>query len=418
MSENTKPMFKNTTKQIFLVGGAVRDELLGIKPKDEDFVVVGSNPSEMLASGFSQVGNGFPVFIHPENGNEYALARQERKTAGGYNGFSFDLSETITIEEDLERRDLTINAIAKNTESNEIIDPFNGRDDIDNRIIRHVSNAYCEDPVRVLRTARFLARYHHLGFTIADETLQIMREMSASGELENLTPERIWKEFECALSTPKPSIFFNCLHDIGALAVVMPELDLLWGTPQPIHNHPEICTGLHSMLSLDICASITDDLPTRFATLVHDLGKGVTQQSSLPHHYGHENAGVPIVEIVCERLKTPKKVRDLAVVFCKYHTHIHRINEMKASRILTLSRALCSKRKPERLKQFAIAAESDCRGRKGLENSEYPQSNTLLSCMKAISQVDLSKFDFSSNKGRCHAIDAQLSAIRTVTGRK
>lgn len=405
-------------KKTFLVGGAVRDLFLGLQPKDEDFVVVGYTQAEMLANGYTQVGNDFPVFLHPDNGNEYALARQERKVAGGYNGFVFDASETITIEEDLLRRDLTINAIAKDVETGKIVDPYNGCKDIKDRVLKHVSDAYREDPVRVLRTARFLSRYNHLGFKIADETLQLMREISESGELEHLTPERVWQEFESALSTPKPSVFFNCLHEVGALAVIFPELDTLWGVPQSEKYHPEVCSGVHTMLALDTCASLTNDLATRFAVLVHDLGKGVTPSNVLPQHIGHEAAGVPIVERVCNRLKVPRKTRELSTTFCEHHTIIHRTNELRASSILKLLKMLDSRRRPERLKQLMFAAESDIRGRFTFENAEYPQAANLLACADAVSAVDLSCFDFSTEKGRTHAKEAQLNAVRKVTGRK
>ncbi|UKA04989.1 multifunctional CCA addition/repair protein [Photobacterium damselae] len=406
------------TKQTFLVGGAVRDQILGLQPKDEDFVVVGYTQAEMLSNGFTQVGNDFPVFLHPENGNEYALARQERKVAGGYNGFVFDASETITIEEDLLRRDLTINAIAKDIATGEIVDPYNGCQDIEDRVLRHVSNAYREDPVRVLRTARFLARYDRLGFKIADETLQLMREISRSGELEHLTAERIWQEFESALSTPKPSVFFNCLHEVGALAVILPELDALWGIPQPKKYHPEICSGIHTMLTVDKCASLTSDTATIFAALMHDLGKAATHPDTLPAHIGHEDAGAKIVEKVCKRIKTPRKVRELSVIFTKYHTHIHYTLEMKASSILRLLKALDARRRPERLKELVIAAKSDHQGRYGFEETDYPQLKILLDCAKSVAEVDLSIFDFSTSKGRAHAHEAQLKAIRKVTSQK
>lgn len=304
--------------EIYLVGGYVRDQLLGLETKDRDWVVVGAVPEEMLKQDYRQVGKDFPVFLHPQTNEEYALARTERKTAAGYSGFSFHASADVTLEEDLIRRDLTINAIAQ-ADNGELIDPFNGQADIKARILRHVSPAFIEDPVRILRIARFAARFANLNFTIADETKKLMSEMVSNGEVDALVPERVWQETMRALSENAPARYFEVLRDCGALKKLFPEIDRLWGVPQPEKHHPEIDTGIHTMMVLTQAAILSDDPKVRFAALVHDLGKGTTPESQWPKHIDHESSGVPLVEALCDRYRIPNDYRELAIIVTKYH---------------------------------------------------------------------------------------------------
>lgn len=372
--------------KIFLVGGAVRDQLLGLEIKDKDFLVVGSTPDAMLAQGFKEVGNDFPVFLHPKTGEEYALARTERKSGKGYKGFSVDFSSEITIEQDLIRRDLTINAIAQ-AEDGEIIDPFNGQQDLKNKILRHVSPAFAEDPLRVLRVARFAARFHHLGFTIAPETRALMQELSKN-EISALTAERVWQETHSALTTDAPWIYFEVLHECGALKVLIPELDKLWGIPNPKRWHPEIDTGVHTMMVLEQAAKKTTDPVIRFAALFHDLGKGETPREEWPHHKGHESAGVPVIQKACKRLKTPKEYQELAVQVSRYHLHCHKMFEIRPNTVLKVLKGLKSYRNPNFLKQFITSCEADFNGRLYNEDKHYAQGKLLWQCYEASKTVN------------------------------
>lgn len=355
--------------KIYKVGGAVRDALLGRPVYDNDWVVVGAMPDEMIAQGFKQVGKDFPVFLHPETHEEYALARKERKVAAGYHGFEFDTSKVVTLEDDLSRRDITINAMAEG-ENGEIIDPFNGRADLEKKILRHVSPAFSEDPVRILRVARFAARFN---FSIAEETNRLMREMVESGEVDALVPERVWAELSRALTEVQPVRFFEVLKECGALSKILPEIDRLFGVPQPKKYHPEIDTGIHTLMVLEQAARLSDDPQVRFAALVHDLGKGTTEADILPHHYGHEERGVDLIKSLCQRLRVPNEYRDLAVLVSRFHTHCHRIKELKISTVLETLEQMDTFRKPDRFQQFLLACEADARGRTGFEEADYPQ---------------------------------------------
>ncbi len=372
--------------QIFLVGGAVRDQLLGIPVKDKDFLVVGSTPQEMLSKGFKEVGKDFPVFLHPKTGEEYALARTERKSGKGYKGFSVDFSPEITIEQDLIRRDLTINAMARSNDG-EIIDPFNGQQDIESKVLRHVSPAFAEDPLRVLRVARFAARFHHLGFTIADETMQLMTEL-AKNEISELTAERVWQETQRSLETQSPWIYFEVLRECGALKILIPELDKLWGIPNPEKWHPEIDTGVHTMMVLEQAAKKTLNPVVRFAALFHDLGKGETPPEEWPHHKGHEGAGVPVIQKACRRLRAPKEYPELAVQVSRYHLHCHKMFELRPSTILKVLKGLKAYRNPEFLKQFITTCESDYNGRLDNEDKPYPQGEFLWQCYEVSKDID------------------------------
>ncbi len=372
--------------QIYLVGGAVRDELLDLPIKDKDFLVVGSSPKEMLKKGFKEVGQDFPVFLHPTTGEEYALARTERKSGKGYKGFSVDFSPDITIEQDLIRRDLTINAMAK-ADDDSIIDPFNGQQDLKNRVLRHVSPAFAEDPLRVLRVARFAARFYHLGFTIAQETLELMRQLAES-EMSELTAERVWQETQRSLETESPWIYFQVLRECGALKALIPELDKLWGIPNPEKWHPEIDTGVHTMMVLEQASKKTQDPTVRFAALFHDLGKGATPSDEWPHHKGHEEAGVPIIQKACRRLKTPKEYQELAIQVSRYHLHCHKMFELRPNTILKVLKGLKAYRNPEFLKQFITTCEADFNGRLYNEDKPYPQGAHLWKCYEASKDVD------------------------------
>ncbi len=371
---------------VYLVGGAVRDRLLGLPVKDRDWVVVGTSPKQMLAAGYRSVGKDFPVFLHPDSHEEYALARTERKTKAGYHGFEFDTAADVTLEQDLERRDLTINAIAEDGDG-ALVDPFNGQQDLQNRVLRHVSHAFAEDPVRILRIARFLARFHRLGFTIADETMTLMSDMVKAGEVDALVPERVWQETAKALSEPNPEQFILALRECGALKILFPEIDRLFGVPQVKVYHPEVDTGIHVMMVLQQCCLMTDDPVTRFAALTHDLGKSITKPDILPHHYGHEEEGVPLVTELCNRLKVPNEYRQLAELTCRYHTHIHRAFEVKPKTLLKVLTVSDAYRRPERFKQFLQACKADSRGRPTFEDRAYLQADfyeKLLEATKAI----------------------------------
>jgi tRNA nucleotidyltransferase (CCA-adding enzyme) len=363
--------------KIYLVGGAVRDQLLGLDVRERDWVVVGARPEELLDQGFKPVGKDFPVFLHPQTAEEYALARTERKTGLGYRGFDTMFSPDVTLEQDLERRDLTINAIARDEQTGEIFDPFHGQRDLQERWLRHVSPAFVEDPVRVLRIARFAARFAPLGFRVAPETMELIREIAARGELDALVPERVWQETQRALEMPAPTQFFEVLREGNALPIIFPELHALFGVPQPQQWHPEIDTGIHTMMVLDQATQLTPDPIVRFAALTHDLGKGTTPKHELPRHIAHEERGVELVEGLCERLKIPNAYRELGVLVSRFHLHMHKITQLRASTLLELLERLDAFRRPGRFQQFMLACEADARGRKGLEQRHYPHPQFL-----------------------------------------
>ena len=375
--------------QIYLVGGAVRDELLGLPARERDWVVVGARPEDLLARGFKPVGKDFPVFLHPQTSEEYALARTERKTGPGYRGFETLFSPDVTLEQDLERRDLTINAIAKDPDGGALIDPFNGQRDLRERTLRHVSPAFVEDPVRVLRVARFAARFAALGFKVAPETLDLMREIAARGELEALVSERVWQETQRALELPAPARFFEVLREANALPVIFPELQALFGVPQPERWHPEIDSGIHTLMVLEQAAKLSDDPVVRFAALTHDLGKGTTPPSEWPSHIAHEQRGVGLVEGLCDRLRIPNAFRELAVLVSRYHLDAHRVTELRDSTLLDLLERLDAFRRAPRFEQWVLACEADARGRKGLENRDYPQTDHLRRARDIAAKVTL-----------------------------
>ncbi|HJW56400.1 MAG TPA: multifunctional CCA addition/repair protein [Burkholderiaceae bacterium] len=371
--------------KIYTVGGALRDALLGLPVQDRDHVVVGATPEEMIARGFTPVGKDFPVFLHPVTHEEYALARTERKTAPGYKGFVFHASADVTLEDDLVRRDLTINAMAQ-AEDGAIVDPFGGRQDLEARIFRHVSAAFAEDPVRILRVARFAARFTE--FTIAPETNALMRQMVDAGEVDALVPERVWQELARGLMEAQPSRMFEVLRACGALARILPELDALWGVPQPAQYHPEIDTGVHVMLVLDCAARQDYGLPIRFAALTHDLGKGATPPAEWPRHYGHEARSVRLVEQVCKRLRVPNECRDLAVMTARDHGNVGRALELRADTIVSLLERCDALRKPQRFVDMLRASECDHRGRTGFADRAFPQAAYLESALHAAQTVN------------------------------
>lgn len=360
----------------YLVGGAVRDRLLGLPIKDKDWVVVGATPQQMLDAGYQQVGRDFPVFLHPDSHEEYALARTERKSGSGYTGFTCYAAPDVTLEQDLLRRDLTVNALAEDADGT-IIDPYGGQQDLQQRILRHVSPAFAEDPLRVLRVARFAARYAHLSFRIADETLELMREMADAGELAHLTPERVWKETESALGTRNPQVFFQTLRDCGALKVLFPEIDALFGVPAPEKWHPEIDTGVHTLMTVSMAAMLSPDIDVRFATLCHDLGKGLTPKALWPRHHGHGPAGVKLVEQLCQRLKVPNDMRELAKLVAEFHDLIHTLPILQPKTLVKLFDSIDAWRKPQRVEQIALTSEADVRGRTRFEACDYPQGRLL-----------------------------------------
>jgi len=370
--------------QTYLVGGAVRDKLLDIPVKDRDWVVVGATPEEMINNGFKAVGKDFPVFLHPETKEEYALARTERKSGKGYKGFTFHTSADITLEEDLLRRDLTVNAIAEDENGN-LIDPYGGEADLKQGILRHVSDAFVEDPLRVLRIARFASS---LGFKIAPETTRLLKEISETDELEALVPERVWTELEKALSAKYPARFILVLRSCHALEKLFPEIEALFGVPQPKEYHPEIDTGLHTIMSLNQSVRLSDDPVIRFAALVHDLGKATTPEKEWPSHHGHEGRGVKIIDKLCKRYRIPNKYHALATHVSKFHLDCHRIQEMKPATILKKLEQLDAFRRPDRFKQFLIACEADARGRGGFENSDYPQAEYFMNALNAANEID------------------------------
>ena len=378
--------------RIYLVGGAVRDSLLGVASADRDHVVVGATPEQMRAQGYRPVGKDFPVFLHPSTQEEYALARTERKTGPGYHGFAFHADPSVTLEQDLERRDLTINAMAMD-EGGALVDPFGGRRDLEARVLRHVSPAFVEDPLRVLRVARFAARYARLGFRIADETIELMRRIVDAGEVDHLVAERVWTETRRALAEPTPSAFVRALRACGALRVVFPEVDALYGVPQRAEFHPEVDTGAHVELVLDMAARLApgDDL-VGWCALVHDLGKALTPPDELPRHVMHEHRGVAPVRAVCARMKVPTEHAALAELVCRFHLDAHRALELRPATVLELLEKLDAFRKPDRLAKFLLACEADKRGRRGLADEAYPQADYLRAAHAAARAIDAAPF--------------------------
>ncbi|MEH6549162.1 MAG: multifunctional CCA addition/repair protein [Pseudomonadales bacterium] len=373
--------------ETYLVGGAVRDKNLSYPFIERDWVVVGSSPEHMLKLGYRQVGKDFPVFLHPQTNEEYALARTERKQGHGYTGFTVYAAPDVTLEQDLARRDLTINAMAESN-TGKLIDPYDGLTDLKHRILRHVSPAFSEDPLRVLRVARFAARYAHLGFSIAPETLVLMQDIAHSGELQHLVPERIWAEFAKSLGEKTPTKFIETLRDCHGLAEIMPELDQLFGVPQNAQHHPEIDTGIHSLMCLEQATLLSDDSRVRFAALVHDLGKGTTKKADLPRHIAHEIRGLPLIKALCERLRIPREHSDLALLSCEYHTHVHRALELKPSTVMKVLEATDALRRPERFELFLLSCEADSRGRTGFEDRLYPQAQIFRELLLAAASVE------------------------------
>ena len=396
------------------MGGAVRDALLGRPVSERDWVVVGATPDALREQGFRQVGKDFPVFLHPETGEEYALARTERKVAPGYHGFTVHAAPDVSLEDDLARRDLTINAMARDAAGN-VIDPHGGRRDLDERILRHVSAAFVEDPLRVLRVARFHARLADMGFTVAPETLDLMREIAQSGELEALRPERTWQETDKALAEQAPDRYFTTLRDCDALARVFPEIEALFGVPQPARWHPEIDTGVHTLMVLAVAARLSTDSAVRFAALTHDLGKARTPAEILPKHRGHEERSVEIIGELCARLPVPRRYRELAVAVARYHGIIHRAAELKASTLLKVIEATDGFRRPERFADLLLACEADARGRTGLEDSPYPLRERLLAALRTAARVDTA--DLAGLEGPAagqRLRESRLAAIKSV----
>lgn len=400
--------------QVYLVGGAVRDRLLGRTVRERDWVVVGATPAELEAQGYRPVGREFPVFLHPETHEEYALARLERKVAPGYRGFTTQFSPDVTLEDDLRRRDLTVNAIAE-TADGELIDPYGGRRDLDMRLLRHVSDAFVEDPVRILRVARFAARFAPLGFKVADETLALMRHMVDSGEAAALVPERIWRETERALAEDRPEVFFEVLRDCGALAVIFPELEALYGVPQPARWHPEIDTGVHTLMVLVQAARLSSSTAVRFAALTHDLGKAATPPERWPSHHGHEQASVELVGRLSERLRVPHEHRALAELVARQHGLVHRVRELRPATLLGLLEETDAVRRPERFHEFLLACEADARGRAGLEDAPYPQAALLAVARDVVAAVTLTPEERAGLKGAAIGEQLRLRRLERLT---
>ncbi|MGF1750260.1 multifunctional CCA addition/repair protein [Vibrio cionasavignyae] len=396
--------------QVYLVGGAVRDQLLKLDVYDKDWVVVGATPEQMLNAGFQAVGKDFPVFLHPKNKQEHALARTERKSGHGYTGFECFSSPDVTLEEDLQRRDLTINAMAQNQQG-DIIDPYQGRLDLEQRVLRHVSPAFVEDPLRVLRVARFAAKLAHLGFTVAPETLSLMQLIVNDGELAHLTPERVWQEWHKSLSTPHPEVFLDVLRQCGALKVVLPEIDALFGVPQPEKWHPEIDTGIHTLLVAQQASKLSTETTIRFAAQVHDLGKGVTPRDEWPSHKLHCHTGQKLIKQLCQRVRVPNEYRDLALAVCAQHSNIHRAHELKPATFVKIFSQLDVWRKPAKLAQVLLCCEADHRGRKGLENQPYPQAERVKQAYHAAINVNVQTIIADGFKGQ--AIREELEKRKT-----
>jgi tRNA nucleotidyltransferase (CCA-adding enzyme) len=403
--------------QVYLVGGAVRDRLLGRAVRERDWVVVGATPAELERAGFIPVGRDFPVFLHPQTKEEHALARTERKTGPGYRGFVTEFSPAVTLEEDLRRRDLTINAMAEDA-AGRVIDPYGGRSDLEARVLRHVSEAFVEDPVRILRVARFAARYAPLGFRVADETLELMRRMVADGEANALVAERVWAETEKALAEERPDVFIQVLHDCGALKVVYPEIEALFGVPQVEKWHPEVDTGIHQLLSLREAVKLGGSVAVRFAVLMHDLGKGVTPADVLPSHHGHEAAGVAQIEALCGRLRVPNHLRELAVVTARYHTHVHRAFELRPETVLKTLESCDALRRPERFSDFLLACEADARGRTGLETRAYPQRAYFERAREAAAGVQMTAEERAGLSGEKIGQELRRRRVAAIEGIK
>ncbi len=398
--------------QIYLVGGAVRDHLLGLPARECDYVVVGATPQAMQDKGFRAVGKDFPVFLHPESGEEYALARTERKTGPGYHGFEFHTAPEVSLEEDLARRDLTINAIARD-ENGELVDPHGGQNDLAAKVLRHVSPAFVEDPVRVLRVARFAARFAPLGFKVAEETLTLMQTMVRNGEVDALVPERCWQETQKALVEPAPAEFYRVLRRCNALAVIFPEIERLFGVPQPENHHPEIDTGVHTLMVLEQAVRLSADPMVRFAALVHDLGKGITPQDKWPSHHGHEEKSVQLIGKLAERLSVPRAYRELAEIVARYHGKVHRVFELRTDTILKLLEGTDALRRSDRFEQFLLACEADSRGRKGLEEQPFPQADYLRHALEICNEITTTSLDTDNLAGE--EIGLQLRQLRLDT---
>lgn len=394
--------------QTYLVGGAVRDELLDLEVSERDWVVTGSSPRALLDQGFRQVGASFPVFLHPESGEEYALARTERKQGHGYHGFDVDFSPEVTIEDDLARRDLTINAMARDRKGR-LVDPHGGQADLEARVLRHVSPAFAEDPLRVLRVARFAARFHVLGFEVHDDTLELMRHIAASGELEHLVPERAWSEIARAMRSERPSVFIEVLRQAESLVHLLPEVGVLFGVPQTEKYHPEIDTGVHLMMALDVAAEMGAPGRVVVAVLLHDLGKGVTDPSLWPAHHGHEAAGLPLVEQICERFKTPGRVRRLALQVAEHHLRSHRLLQARPETVMSLLESLDAIRQGD-VSHFIQACEADYRGREGFQERDYPQGKFLQDALDAV--LSIRARDLDAGHGEGTALGTALRAAR------
>lgn len=401
----------------YLVGGAVRDKLLGRPVTELDWVVVGSTPALMEAQGFTPVGKDFPVFLHPITKEEYALARTERKTGHGYAGFSFYCGTEVTLEDDLIRRDLTINAMAEDEDGN-IIDPYGGQRDLTARQLRHVSAAFAEDPVRILRIARFAARYHALGFRVADETNALMKSMVANGEVDHLVAERVWKETERALGEPHPEIFIQVLRDCDALARLLPEIDALFGVPQTAIHHPEIDTGIHTLMSLQQACKLTTNTCVRFATLVHDLGKGTTPTAEWPRHIAHEERSLPLVKKLCDRISAPKEYKELALIVAEWHTHCHRALELRPNTLLKTLQLTDAFRRPERFEQFLLCCEADARGRTGFETRDYSQANYFRAVLTAAQTIDMQTIQTLGLIGKAFGDEVNRQRLLKITAIK
>ncbi len=403
--------------RVYLVGGALRDRLLGRPVRERDWVVIGAQPADLTARGFTPVGREFPVFLHPHTREEYALARLERKVAPGYRGFATRFSPDVTLEEDLKRRDLTINAMAE-SEAGEIVDPFGGRRDLEARLLRHVSDAFVEDPVRILRVARFAARFASLGFRVAPETTALMAAMVQSGEVRALVAERVWQEPERALGESRPEVFFEVLRSCGALAVIFPELEALFGVPQPAEWHPEIDTGIHVLLALRYAADRNASTAVRFAALTHDLGKALTPRERWPSHPGHEEAGAPVVQALAARLKAPSSHHELGVLAARHHTKVHRALELRPGTVLELLEAADAFRRPDRFADLLLACEADARGRSGLEQRPYPQADYLRGALAAAAGVSLSQDERRELKGPAAGARIREQRLAAVTAHK
>ncbi|MBI5447630.1 MAG: multifunctional CCA addition/repair protein [Gammaproteobacteria bacterium] len=383
---------------VYLVGGAVRDQLLGLPVQEKDYVVVGTTPDALRAKGYKPVGKDFPVFLHPHTKEEYALARTERKTGKGYTGFVFHADPSVTLEEDLKRRDLTINAMAMD-EQGHIIDPFHGKQDLENKLLRHVSDAFVEDPVRILRIARFAARYASLGFTIAEETKALMKKMVRAGEINALVPERVWQEWQLSFSTSAPQVFLQVLRECGALNILFPEIDALFGVPAPPQYHAEIDTGIHTFMVVAYAASLHASPIVCFAALLHDLGKGNTLASAWPAHHDHEKRSLPLIKTLCQRYKVPKDYQALALLVAEYHTHIHRAQTLKAATLLTLFEKTDAFRRPERFELLLLACEADFFGRNNVEEKTYPQKTYLLTLFNKIKSIPINTHSIKNRNG-------------------